>query len=255
MQLELDSLLLKFGEQSKELSEKQKELGRLWTSVQEERLRLAEAETAFQALENLHSQTQEELRSVATDLQKQVQLFKDMEARNQQLSSEIENIKKENKSLSEVSISSTLSIKTMQFLCSPMDVDVAKVVPLQFPDKGKAKMDEVDVAESVNDEHVVEEVEKSAKEEEPEEEDLRKVFEKVGDVEVRLLNDPVTEKNRGFAFVRFATMDAKESDSWRDHHEVASEVGYHTGSALESSRHEKVSCQRVGRFAGRTGMQ
>ncbi|KAL9265178.1 NETWORKED 1D-like protein [Drosera capensis] len=114
MQLELHSLLFKVGAQSEELSEKQKELGRLWTSVQEERLRLAEAETAFQALQNLHSQTQEELRSVATDLQKQVQLFTDMQARNQQLSSEIENIKKENKSLSEVSISSASSIKTMQ---------------------------------------------------------------------------------------------------------------------------------------------
>ncbi|GAB2248467.1 hypothetical protein Droror1_Dr00008349 [Drosera rotundifolia] len=134
-----------------------------------------------------------------------------MEARNQQLSSKIENIKKENKSLSEVNISSTLSIKIMQFLCSPMDMDVEKVVPLQFPDKGKAKMDEVGIAQSVNDEHVVEEVEKSAKEEEPEEEDLRKAFEKVGDVvEVRLLKDPVTIKNRGFAFVRFAAMDAKE---------------------------------------------
>ncbi|GAB2223406.1 hypothetical protein Droror1_Dr00017547 [Drosera rotundifolia] len=39
-----------------------------------------------------------------------------------------------------------------------------------------------------------------------EEEDLRKVSEKVGDVvEVRLLKDSVTGKNRGFAFVRFAT--------------------------------------------------
>lgn len=44
-------------------------------------------------------------------------------------------------------------------------------VPLQFPDKGKAKMDEVNVAESVNDEHVVEEVEKLAAEEDPLEEE------------------------------------------------------------------------------------
>ncbi|GAB2213604.1 hypothetical protein Droror1_Dr00017915 [Drosera rotundifolia] len=46
---------------------------------------------------------------------------------------------------------------------------------------------------------------------EVEEEDLRKAFQKVGDVvEVRLLKDPVTGKNRGFAFVRFAT---KEQES------------------------------------------
>ncbi|KAL2906718.1 Heterogeneous nuclear ribonucleoprotein Q [Bienertia sinuspersici] len=40
------------------------------------------------------------------------------------------------------------------------------------------------------------------------EEDVRKAFEKVGDVlEVRLLKDPSTNKNRGFAFVRFSTKD------------------------------------------------
>lgn len=40
------------------------------------------------------------------------------------------------------------------------------------------------------------------------EDDLKKAFEKVGEVvEVRLLKDPLTNKNRGFAFVRFATKD------------------------------------------------
>ncbi|KAL5993461.1 hypothetical protein ACLOJK_014386 [Asimina triloba] len=39
-----------------------------------------------------------------------------------------------------------------------------------------------------------------------EEEDVRKAFEKVGDVvEVRLLKNPLTNKNKGFAFVKFAT--------------------------------------------------
>lgn len=40
------------------------------------------------------------------------------------------------------------------------------------------------------------------------EDDLKKAFEKAGEVvEVRLLKDPLTNKNRGFAFVRFATKD------------------------------------------------
>lgn len=40
------------------------------------------------------------------------------------------------------------------------------------------------------------------------EDDVKKAFEKVGEVvEVRLLKDPSTNKNRGFAFVRFATKD------------------------------------------------
>lgn len=43
---------------------------------------------------------------------------------------------------------------------------------------------------------------------EVEENDVKKAFEKVGEVvEVRLLKDPSTNKNRGFAFVRFASKD------------------------------------------------
>nr|KYP46069.1 hypothetical protein KK1_032376 [Cajanus cajan] len=68
LQSELHSLAQKLGSQNEELGEKQKELGRLWTCVQEERLRFIEAETAFQTLQNLHSQSQEELRSLATEL-------------------------------------------------------------------------------------------------------------------------------------------------------------------------------------------
>nr|DAD22001.1 TPA_asm: hypothetical protein HUJ06_023464 [Nelumbo nucifera] len=40
------------------------------------------------------------------------------------------------------------------------------------------------------------------------EEDLRKVFSQVGEVtEVRLMKNPVTQKNKGFAFLRFATVE------------------------------------------------
>jgi RNA recognition motif-containing protein len=40
------------------------------------------------------------------------------------------------------------------------------------------------------------------------ESDLRKVFSEVGEItEVRLMMNPVTKKNKGFAFLRFATVD------------------------------------------------
>ncbi|MCE7766833.1 hypothetical protein GQL56_29860, partial [Pseudomonas putida] len=40
------------------------------------------------------------------------------------------------------------------------------------------------------------------------EDDLRKVFSQVGEVtEVRLLMNPQTKKNKGFAFLRFATVE------------------------------------------------
>ncbi|CAL5427637.1 unnamed protein product [Camellia sinensis] len=111
---ELESLVLKMGSQSEELTEKQDELGKLWMCMQEERLRFMEAETAFQTLQHLHSQTQEELRSLALELQSRAELLRDIETRNQSLQNEVLNIKEENKSLNELNLSSTMSIKDMQ---------------------------------------------------------------------------------------------------------------------------------------------
>ncbi|KAL0435702.1 UNVERIFIED_CONTAM: protein NETWORKED 1D [Sesamum radiatum] len=111
---ELESLMLKMGTQTQELTEKQKELGRLWACIQEERLRFVEAETAFQTLQHLHAQTQEELRAMASELQNRVQLLKVAETQNQSLQDEVLKVKQENKHLDELNASSALSIKDMQ---------------------------------------------------------------------------------------------------------------------------------------------
>ena len=114
LQSELESLVQKMGSQSEELTEKQKELGRLWTCIQEERLRFVEAETAFQTLQHLHSQSQEELRSLAAELHNRSRMVKDMETRNQCLEDEVQKVKEENKSLNELNLSSVVSIKNLQ---------------------------------------------------------------------------------------------------------------------------------------------
>jgi chromosome segregation ATPase len=114
LQSELESLVQKMGSQSEELTEKQKELGRLWTCIQEERLRFVEAETAFQTLQHLHSQSQEELRSLAAELHNRSRIVKDMETRNQCLEDEVQKVKEENKSLNELNLSSVVSIKNLQ---------------------------------------------------------------------------------------------------------------------------------------------
>ncbi|KAH6793907.1 hypothetical protein C2S52_004384 [Perilla frutescens var. hirtella] len=111
---ELEALMLKMGTKSQELTEKQKELGRLWACVQEERLRFVEAETAFQTLQHVHAQTQEDLRAVASDLQNRAQLLKVAETQNQSLQDEVLRVKEENKHLDELNSSSALSIKDMQ---------------------------------------------------------------------------------------------------------------------------------------------
>ncbi|XP_010038069.2 protein NETWORKED 1D [Eucalyptus grandis] len=111
---ELESLAQKTASQAQELSEKQQELGKLWTCIQEERLRFMEAETAFQTLQHLHSQSQEELRSLAAQLQNRNQLLNDMEVRDRGLQDEIQKIQEENRNLGELNLSSSLSIKNLQ---------------------------------------------------------------------------------------------------------------------------------------------
>ncbi|XVE73085.1 hypothetical protein DITRI_Ditri11bG0089300 [Diplodiscus trichospermus] len=111
---ELESLLLKMGDQNQELTDKQEELGRLWTSIQEEHLRFMEAETAFQTLQHLHSQSQEEIRALAAELQNRAQILQDVETRNQGLEDELLRVKEENKGLNELNLSSAMSIKNLQ---------------------------------------------------------------------------------------------------------------------------------------------
>ncbi|XP_061366976.1 protein NETWORKED 1D [Gastrolobium bilobum] len=114
LQSELQSLAQKMGSQSEELSEKQKELGRLWTCIQEERLRFIEAETAFQTLQNLHSQSQEELRSLAAQLHNKAGILENMQSCKQALQDEVHKAKEENKILTDLKLASSLSIKNLQ---------------------------------------------------------------------------------------------------------------------------------------------
>ncbi|XP_047982363.1 protein NETWORKED 1D-like [Salvia hispanica] len=124
---ELESLMLKMGTQSQELTEKQKELGRLWAAVQEERLRFVDAETAFQTLQHLHAKTQEELRAMASELQNRAQLLKVSETQNQSLQDEVLKVKQENKHLDELNSSSALSIQDMRSEISSLTESTVKL--------------------------------------------------------------------------------------------------------------------------------
>ncbi|KAB2016155.1 hypothetical protein ES319_D08G076300v1 [Gossypium barbadense] len=110
----LESLVQKVGDQSQELTEKQKELGGFWTSLQEERLRFMEAEIAFQTLQHLHSQSQEELRSLAMELENRAQILQVTETCKRNLEEELQRVKEENKGPNERNLSSIMSIKNLQ---------------------------------------------------------------------------------------------------------------------------------------------
>ncbi|KAL8089464.1 hypothetical protein AgCh_039071 [Apium graveolens] len=111
---ELETLVLKVDSQSEELTQKQKELGKLWACIQEERLRFMEADTAFRTLQLVHSQAQEDVRSLASELQNRSQTLKDVETHNDSLQNDILKLKGENKSLNELNLSSTIFMTGMQ---------------------------------------------------------------------------------------------------------------------------------------------
>ncbi|KAI3682693.1 hypothetical protein L1987_82860 [Smallanthus sonchifolius] len=114
LHMELESMGVKIESQNQEITDKQKELGRLWTCIQEERIRFVEAETAFQTLQQLHAQSQEELRSMAGELQTRAQILREIEARNEVLEGEIHKQIEENKNLNVLNLSSGISLKEMQ---------------------------------------------------------------------------------------------------------------------------------------------
>lgn len=127
LQSELESLVLKMGSQNQELTENQKELGRLWNCIQDEHLRFVEAETAFQTLQDLHSQTEEELRSLAAELQNRTQILKNLEIQNQALIAEVQEVRNENRKLDELNMSSALSIKNLQDELSSLREKISKL--------------------------------------------------------------------------------------------------------------------------------
>ncbi|CAN6969796.1 hypothetical protein IGI04_033036 [Brassica rapa subsp. trilocularis] len=117
---ELDGLLEKLGNQSQKLTEKQMELVKLWSNVQEEHLRIQEAETAFQTLQQLHSQSQEELNNLAAELRSKSQIINNLEVRNNELHEEIQQAKVE-------SITSVASVESLQEDVSSLKETILKL--------------------------------------------------------------------------------------------------------------------------------
>ncbi|XP_065861110.1 protein NETWORKED 1D [Euphorbia lathyris] len=154
MHSELESLAQTMAAQSEELTEKQKELGRLWACIQEERLRFMEAETAFQTLQHLHSQSQEELRSMAAEIKNRTQTLQDLEARNQILKNEVEDVKVENKGLNEVNLSSALTIQGLQDEISSLRETIGKLeaeVELRLDQRNALQQEIYCLKEELND--------------------------------------------------------------------------------------------------------
>ncbi|KAE8717623.1 hypothetical protein F3Y22_tig00110044pilonHSYRG00287 [Hibiscus syriacus] len=111
---EADSLVQKIAIKDRELSEKQHELDKLQTSLQDEHLRFVQVEATLQTLQKLNSQSQEEQRVLTSELVNKLQKLKELEVSNQKLEEEIQQVQGENRSLDELNRSSAVSIKSLE---------------------------------------------------------------------------------------------------------------------------------------------
>ncbi|XP_077247890.1 protein NETWORKED 1D-like [Tasmannia lanceolata] len=114
LQSDVDILVQKTMMQQKELANKHGELEKFNVSIQDERLNLVRAEAALHSLQNLHSESQEEQRALALELQNRVQMLKEMEFSKQALEDEVQRVKTENYNLNEQNLSHAVSVKILQ---------------------------------------------------------------------------------------------------------------------------------------------
>ncbi|KAL0289016.1 UNVERIFIED_CONTAM: protein NETWORKED 1A [Sesamum angustifolium] len=114
LRVEADNLVKKIAKKDQELSKKQEELEKLQVCMQEEHLRYAQVEATLQTLQDLQSQSQEDKKSLALELQNMLLMLKDMEISKNGLEKEIQQVRDENQSLNQTNLSSAVSMENMQ---------------------------------------------------------------------------------------------------------------------------------------------
>ncbi|KAM6566312.1 hypothetical protein CsatA_025440 [Cannabis sativa] len=114
LQSEADDLLQKISRKDQQLTEKNDELNKFQTLMQEEHSKFLQVEATLQALQKLHSESQEDQRTLALDLKNGLQMLNDLEVRKRSMEDEMERVKEENRNLSELNLSSNLSQQNLQ---------------------------------------------------------------------------------------------------------------------------------------------
>ncbi|CAL5337629.1 unnamed protein product [Camellia sinensis] len=114
LQLEAGNLAKNIAMKDQELYKKHEELKKLQACVHDEHLRFVQVEATLQTLQNMHSQSQEQQRSLALELKNGLQMLKDVEMCKHGLEEEIQLIKDENRVLNELNSSSTTLTENLQ---------------------------------------------------------------------------------------------------------------------------------------------
>ncbi|KAL0742859.1 hypothetical protein Bca4012_084372 [Brassica carinata] len=114
LKLEADGLTHRLAAKDQELILKQNELEKFQGLIQDEHSRFLEIEASLRSLKALHSQSQEEQKVLASELQRRVEMLRDLETRNHSLEGEISSVKEENRNITELSDSSMISLETQK---------------------------------------------------------------------------------------------------------------------------------------------
>ncbi|KAJ6719134.1 PROTEIN NETWORKED 4A [Salix purpurea] len=123
LQSEAENLAQEIAKKDQELSEKENELEKLQVLLQDEQSRFIQVEANLQTLQKLHSQSQEEQKALAFELQNSLQILKDLEISNHDLQENLQQVKEENQNLKELNRNSVISITDLRNeICSLKEI-------------------------------------------------------------------------------------------------------------------------------------
>ncbi|KAG9451938.1 hypothetical protein H6P81_004842 [Aristolochia fimbriata] len=114
LQLDHDNLLLKTQMQEMEIAEKDRELQKLDICMKEEQQHLKQAEVALQSMKHLQTQSEEQQRKLALELQNGIQRLKEMENSKRDTEDDIQRIRKDYNNLTAQNTSLSYLIKTLE---------------------------------------------------------------------------------------------------------------------------------------------
>lgn len=114
LQFEADKLVQKIAIKDQELAEKQDELKKLQSLMQDEQSRFVQVENTLHTLQKLHCQSQEEQRALTLELKNGLMMLKDLDICKHGMEEELQQVKDENKILNELHLSSNTSMKNLE---------------------------------------------------------------------------------------------------------------------------------------------
>ncbi|EOA33168.1 hypothetical protein CARUB_v100128021mg, partial [Capsella rubella] len=114
LKLEADGLTHKLAAKDHEIFQKQNELEKFQSLIQDEHSRFLDIEASLKSLQSVYSQSQEEQKVLTSELQSRIGMLKDLETRNQKLEGVISSVNEEKQNLSKRNESSMISLETQK---------------------------------------------------------------------------------------------------------------------------------------------